>query len=150
MRRYLLWALVSLLSACDPDEVDSAWIDEANAEVDTVEQPLALCQASPNVRAVGSATRNQNNPNRPLQAACYGYMRFPGDNEDDCFIKFSGYAARSPINYQTTNWSAGTMSTYYGHRLAAWASPDGRDLVLQMDRRWCRDTNAEDGLRIHN
>jgi hypothetical protein len=141
------------LLGCGGEEVDQEWIDEANAAdgIETVQQPLVSCGAmSPNiVHMPNPSTRNQN-AGVTLAASCYGYFRFPGDNENDCYIKFRGYVGRSPIQYKTTNLSAGTMSSYYDHALDTWTSPDLRDVYLRMDNTWCSATNAENGVVLRN
>lgn len=79
--------------------------------------------------------------------SCYGYKKFSGDNESDCYIKFSNYQKKSEYDFIDTNACAAAATAWYSGDLAAYYDSSA-NVYLRMDRLWCEKSNCEDGFKI--
>lgn len=81
---------------------------------------------------------------------CYGYKQFPGDDENDCFIRFNMNGGKSHYYYRTTNFWADQAADYYeddGEVIAAYRDGAGH-AYLRLGSEWCSVLGAEDGFVI--
>lgn len=79
--------------------------------------------------------------------SCFGYARFSGDNEDDCYIKFNNYTKKPSYLFNDVNLCANAAATYYNDNLAAYYDSNA-NVYLRLDRRWCALSNCEDGFTL--
>ena len=97
--------------------------DAACANIRPIARLDALGRAPPGPR---------NNSSAPL---CYGFFRFAGDDEEDCFVLYP------PID-DTHQWSVasspgrGALALRYYKGFDVWTASE-RGVMVRLDRRWC-------------
>ncbi|KZN43959.1 hypothetical protein [Pseudoalteromonas luteoviolacea] len=78
-------------------------------------------------------------------ALCYDFVKFEGDDETDCIVRYSNYSDNAQLVDTTkTKW----ISMKYSNGLAAYTSA-GEGLFLRMDNLACSNfLNAQDHVRV--
>ncbi|RJE78426.1 hypothetical protein BGP78_04715 [Pseudoalteromonas sp. MSK9-3] len=135
----------------------SAVSSHANAQdviVEVVEAPDNFVQISTPrcgycpqfLKPLGDIAWTRSSQGSTNAALCYDFVKFDGDDETDCIIRYSNYSETAHLVDSTqTKW----ISIKYPNGLAAYTSA-GEGLFLRMGSQACKSfLNAQDYVKVN-